>query len=131
LFRGRTVIFMKLFYCSMRTFVFLCFITTFLNLSAQEKVAEQKIGWRGGGLQLHSISDKTKKQICNVIVSADSLKVFILNPDLKWKEAFTFPRRPYEKLFGGFFKDDKVYLFLDNGQQPGLPTGYFICRPEN
>lgn len=98
--------------------IFLVLIT--LNSYAQLKEFEQHIGWRGNRIELHSFSDKSKEQVCSVLLKSDSIRGFIMNKDNPYRQLFVIPRQHIQQMRGGFFRDGKIFLFLDNGIEGGM-----------
>jgi hypothetical protein len=84
-------------------------------LRAQDNYLEQKIGWRGNGIELHSITDKAKQRSCTFVVGSDSIRALIADNQLLVVQQFSIPRLPNEQVLGGFFKEDRIYLFTEGG----------------
>jgi hypothetical protein len=99
----------------MRTPIFVLFLFSTFFLSAQQKVLELPIGWRGSGVELHTISDKAKQQSCTFIANGDSIRAFLLNNKMQLVQQFQVPRLyEVEHILGGFIKENKIYLFVEN-----------------
>jgi hypothetical protein len=92
----------------------------FLETSAQKKIAEQYMGWTGNDIELKSFTDKGKQEMGHLLVQSDSVKACILHADGSWRNTVTLPLKRNEKVIGGFFHNNVVYCFLDNGNESGL-----------
>jgi len=112
-----------------RSLLTLCLFSVTI-LHAQQITEEQYIGWRGNRVELHTITDKNKQNACSFLLNPDSIRVMYLE-GMMIKKQFTVPRKPYEKLYGGFINNNKIYLFLDNGNGPGLHNGVFDLATDN
>jgi hypothetical protein len=99
-------------------FSFLCFAVT-----AQEKKAEEYIGWKSGKVQLHTISNKQFS--CTFMLNADSIKALVFDNNLKLVQQFTIYKKNNEKFLGGFIKNNSICLFMDNASSPGLHSWLF------
>ena len=97
------------------TFLSLC---SFFNLPAQQKLGSEYIGWKNPNIELHTIGDK--KQSCTIVMRADSIRVFLMDGKGTLSYCCNIPRLLNEDFLGGFFNDEKLYLFLNNGTNPGI-----------
>jgi hypothetical protein len=92
----------------------LTFLALFTNyLPAQDNSFEQRIGWRGNQVELHTVTDKAKKQSCTFVASYDSIRAFVTGDQLQLIKHFGIVRLPNEKILGGFFHEDRVFMFTE------------------
>lgn len=87
-------------------------------LSAQNKIYEETIGWRGKNIELHTISGRNKQENCVFLLNFDSVRLFYLDNTATVIRQFGVRRKLGEKLLGGFIKEGKIYIFLhvDHGE---------------
>ncbi|HYF29553.1 MAG TPA: hypothetical protein VD993_00390 [Chitinophagaceae bacterium] len=104
----------------MRKLLLILVVLPACTVFGQQRKHVQHIGWRGSNIELHSISDKSKQQVCSVLLKYDSIRGFLLTGNIEYQQSFTLPRKPNENMLGGFFRDGKIFLFLDNGGEDGL-----------
>ena len=90
------------------------------NSFAQVKKFEHNIGWRGNKIELHTFSDRSKEQVCSVLLKNDSIRGFIMDKDNPYHQLFVIPRQHIQQMRGGFFRNGSIYLFLDNGIEGGI-----------
>ena len=104
-----------------------CFF--YFTIRAQDKKSVQSIGWRAGSVELHTISNK--QQACSFVVGKDSVKAFLIDKTAGAIELFTVKKRMEELFLGAFIKNGNVYLFMNNGKQPGLHSWRFTLNDKN
>ncbi len=102
----------------MRLIFVLLFSVVFFSAGAQQIIFEKYTGWDGGYVTLASFQNKT--QSCILTLGADSVKAFLSKGIDSIEESFTVPRFFNENFLGGFIKNNKVYLFMDNAGKPGI-----------
>src|SRR5258708_2175292 len=87
-------------------------------LSAQNKIYEELIGWRGKNIELHTLQGCNKQQNCVFLMNGDSIRLFFLDNTGTVIRQFGVRRKLGEKLLGGFIKEGKICIFLhvDHGE---------------
>src|ERR1700730_873681 len=95
------------------------------RLSAQHKLFEEVIGWRGNHVELHTISDKDKKLNCMFLINSDSLKGFLLDNQGTVIQRFNELEYNNDQMLGGFIRDNKVYIFFYNEPEKEMHTWIF------
>ena len=83
----------------------------FKQLSAQEIIKQEPVGWKGSGIELHTIRDKSGKQRASCLVNDDSIRIFLLNQNDVIEKEFYIARMNGEEVRGGFIDKGKIYLF--------------------
>jgi hypothetical protein len=91
-----------------------------LKIAAQQKHYELDLGWKSNKLELHTISDKNKQQSCTFIVSPDSIRALVFNNQVQAIQQFGIRHLYEQQLLGGFIRNDKVYLFTQEGKKDEL-----------
>ncbi len=107
----------------MRPSLLILFSVIYFIAPAQQKKSTQYIGWKGNRVELHTIGNK--QQSCSFVFSKDSIKAFLVTGNTAMFELYTIRRGMDEDFLGGFFKNGYIYLFLNNGQKPGLHSWSF------
>jgi hypothetical protein len=107
----------------MRSYLILLFSFLYFAVTAQQKKAEQYIGWKSGKVQLHTITNKQLS--CTFMLNADSIKALVFDNNSKLVQQFTVSKKNNEKFLGGFIKNNSVHLFMDNASSPGLHSWLF------
>jgi len=87
----------------MLRFTLLCLAVSFFGtISGQEIIHQEQVGWRGGGIELHTIADKSGKLHCTILVNDDSIRLFLLNQADGIEKEFNIARmRGEEVRLGG------------------------------
>jgi len=99
----------------MRTYLILsCLLCISLSLFSQNDLEPLLIGWRGKDVELHSVSDKDKKQHCLFLVGTDSIKGLLLDNSGAVAHTYTVARVGKEKLLGGFISGGRIYIYMYN-----------------
>jgi hypothetical protein len=106
----------------MRVIIFILYSFCTLHVFAQEKQLEQRVGWRGNRIEMHTISGKANKQSCTIVAKEDSIRAYLMNNNVQLVQQFSMPRQLEEQILGGFIKDSKVYLFIKSPQVNRLHT---------
>ena len=106
----------------MRVIIFILYSFCTLHVFAQEKQLEQRVGWRGNRIEMHTISGKANKQSCTIVAKEDSIRAYLMNNNVQIVQQFSMPRLLEEQILGGFIKDSKVYLFIKSPQVNRLHT---------
>lgn len=106
----------------MRVIIFILYSFCTLHVFAQEKHLEQRVGWRGNRIEMHTISGKANKQSCTIVAKEDSIRAYLMNNNVQIVQQFSMPRLLEEQILGGFIKDSKVYLFIKSPQVNRLHT---------
>lgn len=101
---------------SMKQYLLLFFTLTLTGrLSAQQRIFEEPVGWRGRTIELHTISDRDKQQNCLFLFNSDSIRIYLLDNRSKTIHHYFLQRAFAEKLLGGYIKDGKIYAYLHVG----------------
>ena len=95
----------------MRIAIIFLSLTISSVLNAQQKL-NMHIGWKGNGLEMHSISNK--KQAYTFLLSSDSLKIMLLYNGENIKDLITVERKWKDDFYGGFIQDESICFFLGN-----------------
>ncbi len=95
----------------MRNILTLFVILLCLNLQAQEPVSSTHIGWKGGDIQIHTISNKTNS--CSFIIKPDSIKAILLDNNAKIIGMYSAKRHTGdEKYSGGYISSGIIHLYM-------------------
>jgi hypothetical protein len=114
----------------MRTAItILAFVCLSFKLTGQQKLPGAYIGWKSPIMELQTIGNK--KQSCTIVMRADSIRVFLVEGNGTLSYLFNIPRLIYEDFLGGFFKNEKLYLFLNNGNNPGIRSFCYNFSDKN
>ena len=114
----------------MRTFItILAIFCLCLKLTGQQKLPGAYIGWKSAFVELHTIGNK--KQSCTIVIRADSVRVFLVEGNGTLSYLCNIPRIFDEDFLGGFFKNEKLYLFLNNGNNPGIRSFCYSFTDKN
>ena len=114
----------------MRTFIaFLAIFCLCLKLTGQQKLPGAYIGWKSAFVELHTIGNK--KQSCTIVMRVDSIRVFLVEGNGTLSYLCNIPRLIGEDFLGGFFKNEMLYLFLNNGNNPGIHSFYYNFTDKN
>jgi hypothetical protein len=105
---------------TIRTTFFALFCLLANCLMAQHKQLDQRIGWPGGQIALQTICNKAKKQACTFVLNEENIRAFLLTSQVQIQKEFDVPREKKEELLGGFIKEGKIYLFMQNKKNDGL-----------
>lgn len=82
------------------------------SLSAQNKIYEEAIGWRGKNIELHTISDRDKQENAVFLMNFDSIRIFLLDNTATVIRQIRLRRDLGEKLLGGFIREGKLSIFM-------------------
>src|ERR1700680_2871092 len=107
-------------------FTLLCLAVSFFGtISGQEIIHQEPVGWRGGGIELHTVADKSGKLHVTFLVNDDSIRIFLLNQADSIEKEFNIARMHGEEVRGGFIDQRKIYLFCGYKSPRGLHNYVF------
>ena len=89
-------------------------------LSGQSVFQEEKVGWKGNNIELHTVHDKTGKQHALFLVSDDSIRVILTGSQDNIIREFSISRMNEEKVLGAFINQQKIFLFCAYRQPHGF-----------
>src|ERR1700676_4275081 len=96
----------------MLRFTLLCLAVSFFGtISGQEIIHQEPVGWRGGGIELHTVVDKSGKLHVTFLVNDESLRILLLNQTDNIEKEINIARMHGEEVRGGFNHQRKIYLF--------------------
>lgn len=95
----------------MRLAIIFLTLTISSVLNAQKKV-KMFIGWKGSGLEMHSINNST--QAYTFLLSSDSLRILLLDKNDNIKDLITIERKWKDDFYGGFIQGESICFFMGN-----------------
>ena len=108
----------------MRHILTLLFSFFYFAIVAQEKKLEHLLGKKFVPAKIENATGK--KTSCSFLLNIDSIKAIVLdNNGNKIDEFAVNCRYANEKYLGSFINDDNIYLYMDNGDDPGIRVWVF------